>query len=155
MLRLYNTFTRKIEDFEPLNPPKVTLYTCGPTVYDYTHIGHLRKYTGDDLLKRILNASNFQVKHVMNITDVGHLTSDGDEGDDKLEKGARERDMNVWELAKFFEDYFFKSTDEINIDRPNITARASEHIEEQIKIIEKLDKNGFVYQTHQAIYFDT
>ncbi|MBI3485562.1 cysteine--tRNA ligase [Candidatus Daviesbacteria bacterium] len=154
MLRLYNTLTRSIEVFEPISPPKVGLYTCGPTVYDYTHIGHLRKYINDDLLKRVLIANDYQVKHVMNITDVGHLVSDADEGDDKLEKGAKERNMSVWEVAKFFTDYFFKSIHLVNIQRPDIVALATEHITEQIKLIEKLEKKGFIYQTEEAIYFD-
>ncbi|MBI2338258.1 cysteine--tRNA ligase [Candidatus Daviesbacteria bacterium] len=154
MLRLYNTLSKKIEQFIPLNPPRVGMYSCGPTVYDYTHIGHLRKYTGDDLLRRILEANNYEVKLVMNITDVGHLVSDEDSGEDKMEKGARETGRTVWEVAKFYEDYFWKSVDGVNIKRPNIVAKATDHIEEQIKLIHKLEKNGFIYQTDQAIYFD-
>ncbi|KKR26068.1 MAG: hypothetical protein UT58_C0023G0008 [Microgenomates group bacterium GW2011_GWC1_39_7b] len=160
-MRIYNTLSRKIEEFEPLNPPRpggqaqVGMYTCGPTVYDYTHIGHLKKYIGDDVLKRVLITNGYEVKHVMNITDVGHLTSDADEGDDKLEKGAKEKGMSVYELARFFEDYFFKSTAAVNIQRPNIVARATEHIEEQIKLIRCLEKEGFTYISDQAIYFDT
>lgn len=154
-MRIYNTLTRKIEEFVPLNSPSVGLYTCGPTVYDYTHIGHLRKYVGDDLLRRALTANNFDVKHVQNVTDVGHLTSDADEGDDKLDKRAKEKGMSVWEVAKFFEEYHFKSLDQVNILRPNIICRATEHIGEQIKLIEKLVKKGFTYQTKEAVYFDT
>ena len=160
-MRIYNTLSRKIEEFEPLNPPRpggqaqVGMYTCGPTVYDYTHIGHLKKYIGDDVLKRVLITNGYEVKHVMNITDVGHLTSDADEGDDKLEKGAKEKGMSVYELARFFEDYFFKSTAAVNIQRPNIVARATEHIEEQIKLIRCLEKEGFTYISDRAIYFDT
>lgn len=155
MLKLHNTLTKKVEGFIPLNPPKVGLYTCGPTVYDYTHIGHLRTYVGNDILKRILGANGYEVLHVMNITDVGHLTSDADEGDDKLDKRAKERGQTVWEVAKFFEEYFFKSTDQVNVLRPDIVARATEHINEQIKLIEKLVENGFTYKTDEAIYFDT
>ncbi|OGE26787.1 cysteine--tRNA ligase [Candidatus Daviesbacteria bacterium RIFCSPHIGHO2_02_FULL_39_12] len=155
MFKLYNTLRRRIEQFEPINSPHVGLYTCGPTVYDYTHIGHLRKYVGDDLLKRILIANGFDVKHVQNITDVGHLTSDADEGDDKLDKRAKEKGMSVWEVAKFFEQYHFKSLDQVNVLRPNIVCRATEHIGEQIKLIEKLVKKGFTYQTKEAVYFDT
>ena len=154
MLNLYNTLTKRIEEFAPVNPPKVGMYTCGPTVYDYTHIGHLRKYVGDDILRRVLETNEYQVKDVMNITDVGHLTSDEDAGDDKLEKGAIERGQSVWEVAKFFEDYFFKSTDAVNILRPNIVAKATDHIGEQIKLIQKLEEKGFIYQTEEAIYFD-
>lgn len=154
MLRLFNTLSRKIEDFIPLNSEQVTMYICGPTVYDYTHIGHLKKYIGDDLLRRLLEVNEYKVKSVMNITDVGHLTSDEDSGDDKLEKGARERNMSVWEVAKFFEDYFLKTTDQVNIIRPDIIAKATDHISEQVKLIQKLEKNGFIYVTEEAIYFD-
>ncbi len=153
-MRLFNTLSRKIEDFKPVFEEQVTMYTCGPTVYDYTHIGHARKYIGDDILKKILRANGYKVKHVMNVTDVGHLTSDEDEGDDKMEKGAKERAMTVWEVAKFFEDYFFKAMEQVNVERPDIVARATEHINEQIKLIERLEKNGYVYLTDEAIYFD-
>lgn len=154
MLKIYNTLSRKIEDFTPINPSKVGMYSCGPTVYDYTHIGHLRKYVGDDILRRILEADGYEVKHVMNITDVGHLVSDEDSGEDKMEKGARESGRTVWEVAKFYEDYFWKSVEAVNIERPNIIAKATDHIEEQIKLIHKLEKKGFIYQTDQAVYFD-
>lgn len=154
MLRIYNTLSRKIEDFVPLNPPHVGMYSCGPTVYDYTHIGHLRKYVSDDILRRVLEADDFEVKHVMNITDVGHLVSDEDTGEDKIEKGARESGRSVWEVAKFYEDYFWKSVNAVNIKTPNVVARATEHIKEQIKLIQRLEKNGFIYKTEHAIYFD-
>ncbi len=154
MLKLYNTLSRKIEDFAPLNPPSVGMYSCGPTVYDYTHIGHLRKYVGDDILRRILEVNGYEVKHVMNITDVGHLVSDEDAGEDKMEKGARESGRSVWEVAKFYEDYFWKSVETVNTKRPNVVAKATEHIKEQIKLIHRLEKNGFIYITEHAIYFD-
>ncbi|TSC88300.1 MAG: cysteinyl-tRNA synthetase [Microgenomates group bacterium Gr01-1014_7] len=154
MLRIYNTLTRKIEEFKLINPPIATLYTCGPTVYDYTHIGHLRTYVGNDILRRVLETNDFEVKHVMNITDVGHLTSDEDAGEDKMEEGARQSGRTVWEVAKFFEDHFWKSVETVNIERPSIVAKATDHIEEQIKLIKKLEKNGFIYITDQAIYFD-
>lgn len=153
-MKLFNTLTKKIEEFKPLVAGKVGLYTCGPTVYDYTHIGHLRKYIEDDILRRVLLANGYEVKHVMNITDVGHLTSDEDAGEDKLEKGAKDRGMSVWEVAKFFEDYFFKSLEKVNILRPHIVAKATDHVNEQIKLIEKLEKQGLIYQTPDAIYFD-
>src|SRR3989304_8849129 len=101
-MKLYNTLSRSIEEFEPLDPPNVGLYACGPTVYDYTHIGHLRKYINDDLLVRTLAANRYKVRHVMNITDVGHLTSDADAGEDKLEKGAAKEGKSVWEIADFY-----------------------------------------------------
>lgn len=153
-MRLYNTLSKSIEDFSSINPPKVGIYACGPTVYDYTHIGHLRKYVGDDILVRLLKVLDFDVKHVMNITDVGHLVSDEDSGEDKMEKGARESGRTVWEVAKFYEDYFFKSVEKVNIRRPDVVCRATEHINEQVKLIQKLEKNGFTYQTDEAIYFD-
>lgn len=155
MLRLFNTLSRAVEDFEPLNPPKVGMYTCGPTVYDYAHIGHARKYIGDDVLKRVLIANGFDVKHVMNITDVGHLVSDEDAGEDKLEKGAKERNMDVWEVAKFFEEQFWNSMTAVNIYPPDTVAHATKHINEQIKLIQLLEEKGFTYITEEAIYFDT
>lgn len=153
-MKLYNTLSRRIEDFKPLHPPAVSLYTCGPTVYDYTHIGHLRTYVGNDILRRALEVQGFEVKHVMNITDVGHLVSDEDLGEDKMEKGARQSGRSVWEVAKFFEDHFWKSTESLNIKRPNVVAKATDHIKEQIKLIHKLEKKGFVYITDHAIYFN-
>lgn len=154
MLKLYNTLTRKIEEFTPLNPPHVSMYACGPTVYDYTHIGHLRKYIGDDILRRVLTANDFEVKHVMNITDVGHLVSDEDAGEDKMEKGAKQRNETVWDVANFFEEYFFKSTSAVNIQFPNVVCRATEHVKEQIKLIKKLEEEGLTYKSDEAIYFD-
>ncbi len=154
MLKLFNTLSRKIEEFVPLKKNLVGMYTCGPTVYDYTHIGHLRKYINDDILKKTLQANGYSVHHVMNITDVGHLTSDSDTGEDKMEKGALETGRTVWEVAKFYEDYFFKSVGRVNIERPDIVCRATEHIGAQIKLIERLEKNGLVYVTDHAVYFD-
>lgn len=154
MIKLYSTLSHKIEEFKPLKPSKVGMYTCGPTVYDYTHIGHLRKYIGDDLLKKVLRANGYDVHHVMNITDVGHLTSDADSGDDKMEKGAKEQNRTVWEVARFFEDYFFKSITAVNIERADIVCRATEHIGAQVKLIKLLEKNGLIYVTPHAVYFD-
>ena len=154
MLKLFNTLSRSIEQFKSLKPGKVGMYTCGPTVYDYTHIGHLRKYINDDILKKTLRANGFDVHHVMNITDVGHLTSDADSGEDKMEKGAKESGRTVWDVAKFYEEYFIKSVNTVNIERADIVCRATEHITKQIKLIEKLEKNGFTYTTSHAVYFD-
>lgn len=153
-MKLYNTLSRKIEDFKPGNPPEVTLYSCGSTVYDFTHIGHLRTYINVDLLKRTLIYLDFKVNHVMNITDVGHLTEDSDEGEDKMEKGAKKSGKSVWETAKFFEDYFLKSITAVNILTADKLVRATEHIGEMIQLIDKLQQNGFTYQTDEAIYFD-
>lgn len=152
---LTNSLTRKKEKFEPLHPPQVGLYTCGITAYDYAHIGHGRKYVMDDVLKRVLTANGFQVKHVQNVTDVGHLTSDADEGEDKLEKGAKRAGKTVWEAAEFFTKHFYDSMDKLNIIRPDIICRATEHIKDQVEMIEKLFKNGFAYDTPEAVYFDT
>ena len=152
---LTNSLTRKKEKFEPINPPNVEMYACGPTVYDYAHIGHMRRYVGDDVLKKALGLNGFKVKHVMNITDVGHLTSDADTGEDKIEKSARKTGKSAWDIAKFFENQFFASTDELNIKRPDIVCRATDHIKEQIELIEKLEKNGYTYKTEDGMYFDT
>ena len=152
---LTNSLSRKKEKFEPINPPNVGMYSCGPTVYDYSHIGHMRRYVGDDVLKNTLQVNGFKVTHVMNITDVGHLTSDADTGEDKIEKSAKETGKSAWDIAKFFENQFFASTDELNIQRPDIICRATDHIKEQIELIEKLEKNGFTYKTEDGIYFDT
>lgn len=146
--------TRKVEQFKPLKDGEVTLYTCGVTVYDYTHIGHLYKYVGDDILKRVLKANGYQVKHVMNVTDVGHLESDADEGGDKMEKGAAKAGKTVWEVAKFFEEYSWESLAKVNFEKPDIICRATEHIKQQIELIKRLEEKGFTYQTPQAIYFD-
>ena len=152
---LTNTLTRKKEKFEPLNPPQVGIYSCGPTVYGWTHIGHLRRYVGDDVLKRALLMNGFQVKHVMNITDVGHLTSDADSGEDKIEKSAKESGKSAWEIAKFFESQFFNSTDALNILRPDITCRATDHVKEQIEMIRQIEENGYTYKTEDGVYFNT
>lgn len=153
-MKLYNTLTRSIEEFEPLDGKNVKMYACGPTVYDYAHIGHMRKYIGDDLLVRTFKANGWGVNHVMNITDVGHLTSDADAGEDKMEKGAKKHGKTVLEVARFFEEDFLKAIKKENILTPTTIARATEHIEDQIALIEVLVEKGFTYQTTQAIYFD-
>lgn len=153
-MRLYNTLTRKVEDFTPINPPTVTFYSCGPTVYDYTHIGHMRTYTNNDLLKRTLKYLGFQVKNVMNTTDVGHLTGDDDTGEDKLEKGAKKTGKTVWDVADFYTNYFFKTIDALNITHPDIVCPATKHISQMIEMIKKLEEKGYTYKTKEAIYFD-
>lgn len=155
MLKIYNTLTRKVEEFRPINPPVVTMYTCGPTVYDYQHIGHMRRYVGDDILIRVLEFNGFKVKQAMNITDVGHLTSDSDTGEDKMEKGARKFGMSVWEIAKKFEKQFFNSMDVLNIQRPDVLMHATDYIKEQIIFIQILEQKGFTYKIEDGIYFDT
>lgn len=154
MLNLYNTLHRTIEPFKAINPPQVGLYTCGQTVYDYTHIGHGRKYVGDDVLRRILTRFGYQVKHVQNVTDVGHLVSDGDEGEDKLEKGAKKQGKTVWDVANFFTEDFYISMDQLNILRPHIICKATDHIPEQIALIKKLFDHSHAYDTPEAVYYD-
>ena len=152
---LTNTLTRKKEKFVSIDPPNVGLYSCGPTVYLSSHIGHMRSYVGVDILKRILKLNGYQVKHVMNITDVGHLTSDNDTGEDKVEKTARETGKSAWDIAKFYTDQFFSFTDSLNIERPDVVCKATDHIGEQIDLIKKLEEKGFTYKTSDGIYFDT
>lgn len=152
---LTNTLTRKKEKFIAINPLNVGMYTCGPTVYFSSHIGHLRKYTFDDILKRTLEVNGYKVKHVMNITDVGHLTSDADTGEDKIEKAAKETGKSAWEIAEFYTEQFFNSIDALNIKRPDIIAKATDHIKEQIELVQKLEEKGFTYKTDDGIYFDT
>ncbi|OGK39833.1 cysteine--tRNA ligase [Candidatus Roizmanbacteria bacterium RIFCSPHIGHO2_12_FULL_44_10] len=153
-MKLHNSKTRQIQQFEPLNPPQVTFYACGPTVYDYTHIGHLRTYTLDDILRRALEYNDYKVDCVMNITDVGHLTGDDDSGEDKLEKGARKFGKNVTEVAEFFTNFFLASNDALNIKRPTHLVKATDHIGDMIELIKRLEEKGFAYQTDEAVYFD-
>ncbi|MEK7163874.1 MAG: cysteine--tRNA ligase [Patescibacteria group bacterium] len=153
-MKLYNTLTKQVEEFVPLKKGQVGLYTCGPTVYDYAHIGHGRKYAMDDLLKRLLKYNGYQVIHVQNITDVGHLVSDADEGEDKLEKGAAKFGKSVWDTAEIFIKGFYETMDKLNITRPDIICRATDHIPEQIDLIKRLVDKGFAYDTPEAVYFD-
>lgn len=153
-MKLYNSLSKSIETFVPVNPSKVGLYTCGMTVYDFAHIGHGRKYVGDDILRRILTRFGYDVTHVQNVTDVGHLASDSDEGEDKMEKGAKKYGKTVWEVAKFYTDHFYSSMDTLNILRPTVVCKATEHIAEQIALITKLIGQGHAYDTPEAVYFD-
>ncbi|PIT88091.1 MAG: cysteine--tRNA ligase [Candidatus Magasanikbacteria bacterium CG10_big_fil_rev_8_21_14_0_10_36_32] len=154
-INLYNTLNRKIEEFKPIKDRKVGIYTCGPTVYNYAHIGNLRSYIFEDILKRVLKYNGYKVKHVMNITDVGHLTSDADEGEDKMEKGAKREGKSAWDIAAFYIKAFRENLADLNIEEPDIWCRATVHIKEQIKLIKKLEKKGFIYETSDGIYFDT
>lgn len=160
-MRLYNTLSRNVEDFSPISQDGVKLYTCGPTVYSYYHLGNLRNAVFNDTLRRTLEASNYIVKHVMNITDVGHLSSDQDEGEDKLEKGAAQENKTVWEVADFYIEAFKKDVRALNILEPNgysgknaVYPRATDFISQQLDIVKELLDKGFAYQTQQAIYFD-
>ncbi len=154
-LRLYNTLSRKKETFKPLFDDYTGLYTCGPTVYNYAHIGNLRTYLFEDILKRVLRFNGFNVSHVMNITDVGHLTGDRDMGEDKLEKGAAREGKSAWEIAEFYADAFKKDLKELNIQEPDIWCKATDSIKEQIELIQVLEKKGYTYQINDGIYFDT
>lgn len=144
-----------MQQFTPLEEGRAGLYCCGPTVYNYAHIGNLRAYTHWDILRRTLERFGYKVNHVMNITDVGHLTDDGDEGEDKMIKGARERGMTVWEIAQFFTDAFFRDTDQLNIKKPTVSCKATEHIADMIGLVERLEKKGFTYLSGGNIYFDS
>lgn len=156
MIRLYNTVTRTKEKFKPLHPRRVSLYSCGPTVYDRQHIGNLRKGVFDDVLKRVLSLHGYIPYSVTNITDVGHLTQDDqDQGEDKLEKGSRRENLTVWQIAKKYEDLWREDLGKINVLPSDHYPHATEYIREQINLIKRLEKKGFTYRTHDGIYFDT
>lgn len=154
-MRLYNTLTRQVEQFVPRNPPKVTVYTCGPTVYDYSHIGHWFTYVRMDTLIRTLKANGFKPKWVMNVTDVGHLTSDADEGEDKLEKGARREGKTAWEVAEFYTRDFLDGMKTLNMLQPDRIVKATDHIHEQIQLIKTLEDKGYTYVIDDGVYYDT
>jgi cysteinyl-tRNA synthetase len=162
-MQLYNTLTRSLMKVQPIHQGKINLYACGPTVYGYAHIGNLRKFIFDDTLRRTLKAAGYEVKQVMNITDVGHLVSDGDDGDDKLETGAKREGKSVWEVAMAYTDAFKDDMKQINVLPPNgyhdtkandTYARATNFIEQQLELVQLLLDHGHAYQTEQAIYFD-
>lgn len=155
MLKFYNTPIRKIEEFKPLNPENVKVYTCGPTVYASPHIGNWVAFIYWDILIRTLKLNDYNVTRTMNITDVGHLVSDEDDGEDKLEKGARREGKTVWEIAEFYTNEFLKGMHDLNLIKPENLSKATDFIPEQIKIIEDLSKKGFTYKTSDGIYFNT
>lgn len=154
-LHLYDTYTRSLREFKPLEGNKVGMYACGPTVYDYAHIGNLRTYIFEDILRRVLELNGYTVKHVMNITDVGHLVSDADTGEDKMEKGARRTGKSAWEIAEFYTKAFQQDIRRLNILEPVIWCRATDHIQEQIDFVRCIEEKGFTYRTSDGIYFDT
>lgn len=154
-MNLYNTKSRKIEEFIPYNKDEVTMYTCGPTVYHYAHIGNLRTYIMEDILEKSLNYLGYNVKRAMNITDVGHLTSDADTGDDKMVSSAKKENKKVLEIAEFYTQAFFKDMEKLNIAKPKIISPATQNIDEYIKIIKKLLDTGYAYESGENIYFDT
>jgi len=153
-LTLYNTLTRQKEEFKPLDGKTAGMYACGPTVYSTAHIGNLRTYLFVDWLRRAIKFENYSVNHVMNITDVGHLTDDADEGEDKLQKVAQEQRLDPWEISRAVTERFFQDTDALNIERPEIVCKATEHIKQMILFTAKLLEKGFAYQTPDGIYFD-
>ena len=152
---LYNSLNRQKEEFIPLHEGQVGLYTCGPTVYNFAHIGNLRTYIFEDILKRVLRYNDYRVKHVMNITDVGHLTGDRDMGEDKMEKGAQREGRSAWEIAEFYTRAFKEDLARLNILPPDIWVKATDTIEDQIALIKTLEEKGYSYQTSDGIYFDT
>src|SRR3989338_3249663 len=153
-MKLYNTATRQVDEFKPLG--EVTnIYICGPTVYDYSHLGHARTYTNSDILVRTLNWLNFKTKVVMNITDVGHLTSDADSGEDKVAKKAKAEQKTAWQIAEFYEADFWQMIKLLNILQPDLVTKATGYIKQMIDLIVRLEKKGFTYDTYDGIYFDT
>jgi len=155
MINLYNTLTRKKEEFKPIKAGEAGMYTCGPTVYWFAHIGNLRGFMFEELLKRVLKYNRYRVKHVMNLTDVGHLTSDEDTGEDKLEKGARRENKTVWEVAEFYTQAFKKDLGLLNFQEPDVWIKATDTIKEQIELIKILEQKGFTYIIADGVYFDT
>jgi cysteinyl-tRNA synthetase len=154
-IKFYNTLTRQKEEFKPLQEGAVGMYNCGPTVYSYAHIGNMRAYLFVDILRRTLEYRGYKVKHIMNITDVGHLVSDEDDGEDKMEKGSRASGKSAKEIAEFFSAECFKDLERLNIEKAAAYPKPTEYIPEQIALIQKLEEKGFTYQTSDGIYFDT
>lgn len=154
-IKLFDTYQRDIRNFHAIAKGTVGLYACGPTVYDYAHIGNLRTYLFVDILRRTLELNNYDVNHVMNITDVGHLVSDADDGEDKMEKGSRKHNKSAWDIALYFEEKFLDNLNSLNILTPKIVCRATDHIQEQIEFVSDLEAKGVTYQTNDGIYFDT
>ena len=155
VLKIYNTLTRQKEEFKPIVDGNVGIYACGPTVYNFAHIGNMRTYVFEDILKRVLIYNNYKVKHVMNITDVGHLTGDRDMGEDKLEKASEKENKTAYEIAEFYTAKFKEDLTNLNIVYPDIFCKATDNIKEQIEMIEILEKKGYTYKTSDGIYFDT
>ncbi|NLM61221.1 MAG: cysteine--tRNA ligase [Clostridiales bacterium] len=153
-MKLYNTLTRKKEDFKPIEDSVVKIYTCGPTVYQYASIGNFRAYLFMDSLRRVLKSNGYKLQHVMNITDVGHLVSDADEGEDKMEKSAREQQKSPLEIAEYYTAIFMRDIDRLNIDKPEMIVKATDNIPEMIEFVEKLLEKGYAYETSDGIYFD-
>jgi len=155
MLKLYNTLTRKKEDFKPISGNNVGIYSCGPTVYSYQHIGNLRSYLDWDILKRVLKFDKYSVRHVINVTDVGHLTSDADTGEDKIERAAKKEKKKASDITNYYFKIFKEDFKKLNIIEPDVWPKATLHIKEQIELIKTLEKKGYTYKTSDGIYFNT
>jgi cysteinyl-tRNA synthetase len=159
MLKLYNSLTKKVQEFKPLHPLQVGMYSCGPTVYSFAHIGNFRTYTTSDILLRVLQYNGFTVTYIMNLTDVGHLTGDNlgdaDLGEDRMEKAAEKEGKTAWEIAQFYSDVFLKDFEKLNLEKPEKFAKATDHIKEQIDLIKSLDEKDYTYRISDGIYFDT
>lgn len=153
-MKLYNSMSRSLEDFEPILPGKVSMYTCGPTVYNYAHIGNLRTYIHEDILVKTLAYIGYEVNRVMNITDVGHLESDADEGEDKMLKGALRENKTVWEVAAYYTEAFFEDCKQLKIQKPSVVAKATDYIQDYIKFIKGLEAKGYTYFANGNVYFD-
>jgi len=153
-LKLYNTLTRKKEKFSAINSEEVRMYSCGPTVYSYAHIGNFRTYIFMDTLRRVLKYNGYKLKHVMNITDVGHLESDADEGEDKMEKAAKKEKKTPYEIAEYYTKIFLRDYNRLNIDKPEKIVKATDHIEDMMQFVKGLINNGYAYETSKGIYFD-
>jgi len=154
-LRLFNTLTHKKEEFVPLEKGKAKMYCCGPTVYWYAHIGNFRTFISEDVLRRVLEFNNFHVTHVMNLTDVGHLISDADTGEDRMEIGAKREGKSAWEIADAYTKAYFEDAEKLNILRPTIVCRATDHIKDMIELVQKLEEKGYTYVIDGGVYFDT
>ncbi len=154
-VRVFNTLTRRKEAIKPLKDRRLGMYACGLTVYDFAHIGNLRTYVFEDILRRVLEFNGFRVKHVMNITDVGHLTSDADTGEDKMELGARRERKTAWEISEHYTKIFLEDEAKLNIEKPQVIPKATDHINEMIKLIKLLEKKGYTYVIDDGVYFDT
>ncbi|MDE2040013.1 MAG: cysteine--tRNA ligase [Elusimicrobia bacterium] len=154
-MRLYNTLTRRKEEIKPMRPPRVGVYTCGPTVYNYQHVGNYRTYIFEDILVRTLGLAGYEVQREMNVTDVGHLTSQADEGEDKMEVGSAREGKSAWEIARFYTESFVSDCGELNILLPRQLRRATDHIQEQIELVRRLERKGMLYRACDGLYFDT
>ena len=153
-MKVYNTLSRQKETLEPIKSGLVTMYSCGPTVYNYAHIGNLRTYVFMDLLRRALRADGYKLKGVMNVTDVGHLMSDADDGEDKMAKAAAEQHKRPEEIAAYYTEIFMRDIARLNIGKPEIVAKATDHIDDMIAYVEALVEKGYGYETSDGIYFD-